>query len=235
VIQIQELQFAYGDDSFQLRVDSLQVEARERVAFIGPSGSGKSTLVHLIAGILTPQVGSIVVQRQPLGDMTEPVRRDFRLRNIGLVFQEFELIEYLSVFDNMLLPYRMNRSMNLDDAVRQRARDLAGELGVASKLARYPTNLSQGERQRVAIGRALVTEPTLLLADEPTGNLDPRNKRKIVDLLLHQADQRDLTVVMVTHDHGLLDQFQNVIDVDQFHFEDLKTKEPPDQARVGQS
>ena len=124
----------------------------------------------------------------------------------------------------MLLPYRLNSTLVLNEEVRQRAKDLAGELGVGDKLARYPANLSQGERQRVAIGRSLITEPTLLLADEPTGNLDPRNKQRIVDLLLHQADQRELTVVMVTHDHGLLDRFQEVIDVDRFHFEQKDEK-----------
>jgi putative ABC transport system ATP-binding protein len=225
VIQLRELQFAYRQDGFQLRVDSLDVESRDRVAFIGPSGSGKSTLVHLIAGILTPHAGSILVQGQELSAFSEPARRDYRIENIGLVFQEFELIDYLTVLDNVLLPFRLNSTLVLDDAVRQRAKDLAVELGVADKLSRYPGHLSQGERQRVAIGRALVTQPTLLLADEPTGNLDPRNKQRIVDLLLHQADQRDLTVVMVTHDHGLLDRFERVIDVDRFHFEE--TSETP--------
>ena len=202
-----------------MRVDTLHIASGERVAFIGPSGSGKSTLVHLIAGILTPRSGVVQVKGQQINALPEPARRHFRIENIGLVFQEFELIEYLTVLDNMVLPYRLNPTLVLDDAVRQRAAVLADELGVGDKLSRYPANLSQGERQRVAIGRALVTEPTLLLADEPTGNLDPRNKQRIVDLLLHQADQRDLTVVMVTHDHGLLDRFQTVTDVDQFHFE----------------
>jgi putative ABC transport system ATP-binding protein len=219
LIDINELQFAYREDGFQLRVNTLHIAAGERVAFIGPSGSGKSTLVHLIAGILTPRSGVIQVKGQQVNAMSEPARRQFRIENIGLVFQEFELIEYLSVLDNLLLPYRLNRTLVLNGAVRQRAVVLANELGVGDKLSRYPANLSQGERQRVAIGRALVTEPTLLLADEPTGNLDPRNKQRIVDLLLHQADRRDLTVVMVTHDHGLLDRFQTITDVDQFHFE----------------
>jgi putative ABC transport system ATP-binding protein len=226
VIQIRGIQFAYRQDGFQLRVDSLDVASRDRVAFIGPSGSGKSTLVHLIAGILTPHAGSILVQDQELSALSEPARRDYRIENIGLVFQEFELIDYLTVLDNLLLPFRLNRSLVLDDSVRQRAKELSVELGVGNKLSRYPGHLSQGERQRVAIGRALVTEPKLLLADEPTGNLDPRNKQRIVDLLLHQADQRELTVVMVTHDHGLLERFERVIDVDRFHFEET-TESPP--------
>ncbi len=219
MIEVRDLLFAYRQDGFRLRVDSLDIASGERVAMIGPSGSGKSTLLHLMGGILTPQAGAIRVQEQQLNALSEPARRDYRIQNIGLVFQEFELIEYLTVLDNLLLPFRLNRTLLLNDAARERARRLAAELGITDKLCRYPGCLSQGERQRVAIGRALVTEPNLLLADEPTGNLDPRNKQRILDLLLQQAELRDLTLIMVTHDHGLLERFQRVIDVDVFHFE----------------
>jgi putative ABC transport system ATP-binding protein len=132
---------------------------------------------------------------------------------MGLVFQEFELIEYLNVLDNILLPFRIHHALKLTTDIRRRASGLARSLGIDDKLHRWPGQLSQGERQRVAIGRALITNPQWLLADEPTGNLDPAGKRRVLDLMLDQAAQRALTVVLVTHDHGLLDRFDRVVDV----------------------
>jgi ABC-type lipoprotein export system ATPase subunit len=217
LIDIFELEFSYSKGGFRLSIQQLHVPAGERVALIGPSGSGKSTLLQLMAGILLPQAGRLTVDDRELPQLSDAARRDFRIANIGLVFQEFELLEYLTVFDNILLPYRINDSLQLSDSVRKQAEQLASDLVIADKLARYPNQLSQGEKQRVAIGRALITKPALLLADEPTGNLDPRNKHRILDLLLHHADQRGVTVAMVTHDHGLLDRFQRVIDVGDFH------------------
>ena len=130
-----------------------------------------------------------------------------------MVFQEFELLEYLSALDNILLPYHVADELQLDADVRGRARELASEMGISDLLARKPKKLSQGERQRVALCRALVTQPKLLICDEPTGNLDPKNAETIVELLLRQAREHAATVFMVTHDHGLLKRFDRVVDV----------------------
>ena len=159
----------------------------------------------------------IVVQEQNLRQLGDSTRRDFRNAKIGLVFQEFELIEYLHVLDNILLPFRINTAQRLTTDARRNAETIAKSLEVDDKLRRFPHQLSQGERQRVAIARALVTQPELLLADEPTGNLDPDNKNRVLDLMLRQATEQNVTVVMVTHDHGLLDRFERVIDMRDFH------------------
>ena len=145
--------------------------------------------------------------------MSRSARSSFRIANVGLVFQSFELLPYLSVLDNLLLPFRLCSQLKLSVAVRQQARELAEGLEIGDKLSRFPSQLSQGEQQRVAIGRALIVEPPLLLADEPTGNLDPKNKQRVLDLMLESASQRGVTVVMVTHDHALLNQFETVYEV----------------------
>jgi putative ABC transport system ATP-binding protein len=216
MISIQDLEFRYGEGDFSLRVGELSIAPRERVAVIGPSGSGKTTLLHLIAGIRTPRSGRLVTGGVEVSTLDDGVRRDFRIRNIGMVFQEFELLEHLNVLDNILLPYRISPSLALNGDVRERARSLASEMGIGDKLGRFATRLSQGERQRVAVCRALLAEPSLLLADEPTGNLDPSNKGLVLDLLLEYAETRGATLVTVTHDHALLDRFERTIDFDQF-------------------
>jgi putative ABC transport system ATP-binding protein len=227
MIRISDLRFRYSEGEFALHVPELAVEQGERVAIIGPSGCGKTTLLHLIAGIRTPQSGQVSTNEVDLTDLDDSQRRDFRIRNIGLVFQEFELLEYLDVLDNILLPYRINSSLTLTGAVRERARKLAGQMGIADKLDRYANLLSQGERQRVAVCRALLAEPDLLLADEPTGNLDPTNKDRVLELFLESAAASGATLVTVTHDHDLLPRFERVIDFREFY--DMPAEDRPAQ------
>lgn len=217
VIEVSQLDFAYDNQGFCLHIDKFSVAAGQQVALIGPSGSGKSTFLQLLAGILLPRSGSVVVDGHNLGELSSPARRDFRIARIGLVFQAFELLEYLTVMENLLLPFRINASMCLTHDVRERARQLAVDLEIADKLARFPGQLSQGEQQRVAIGRALIAKPMLLLADEPTGTLDPGNKKRVLDLMLRGATQQGATVIMVTHDHGLLDRFEKVCKISDYY------------------
>jgi putative ABC transport system ATP-binding protein len=216
MLQVSDLRFQYGDAGFALSIDALELTAGESVALVGPSGSGKTTLLHLVAGILTPDTGHIRVNREDLGALDDAARRAFRIRRIGLVFQEFELLEYLSVLDNILLPYRIHRVLRLDAAARRRAQTLADRLGIGDKLGRLPNSLSQGERQRVAVCRALVTGPPLLLADEPTGNLDPVNKQRVLDTLFELAAESGATILTVTHDQELLPYFSRVVDFKVF-------------------
>ena len=212
MIDISHLDFSYGQGTFRLSIEQFSVAAGERLAVIGPSGSGKTTLLHLVAGILVPEKGTIRVNGCELGELGDAARRAFRIAKIGLVFQEFELLDYLTVLDNILLPYRITNALTLVRDVRQRAMDLAERLGVGDKLGRRPSQLSHGERQRVSICRALIAGPRLVLADEPTGNLDPDNKQRVVDLLHTYAEENDVGLLMVTHDHGLLNRFQRVVD-----------------------
>ena len=222
-IQIDQIRFSYGrqEVGFSLHIPNLDISSGSQIAVIGPSGSGKSTLLHLIAGILLPDTGSISVDNSVVSSLSDRDRRAFRILNVGFVFQDFELIDYLNVTDNILLPYRLNAHLSMSDRTNQRMLELSRRLGLQDKLKRSVDQLSQGERQRVAIGRALVHEPGLILADEPTGNLDPVNKMRIVDLLRREASDHGATLVMVTHDHDLLAGWDRVLD-----FKDLMETRP---------
>ncbi len=216
MIQLRNVEFAYDHSDFRLRVEELSVDAGQRVCWVGPSGSGKTTLLHLVAGIVTPSTGRVETCEKDLSGLSDAARRDFRIANIGLVFQDFALLDYLDILDNILLPYRINRSLTLSPAVRTRARQLAGSLGLADFLLRCPTQLSQGERQRVAVCRALVTNPRVLLADEPTANLDPDNAARVVDALNEYAMEQQATLAVVTHDQEVRASFDCTIDVASF-------------------
>ena len=213
LVTLEDLTFGYRVGDFQLRLDDMQIGSGERVAITGPSGSGKTTLLNLVAGILRPATGRVVVDSVTLSELNQEDRQDFRALRMGLVFQEFELLEYLSVFDNVMLPYRISPVLHLTPDVRQRARDLCEEVGLADKIGSYPRHLSQGERQRVALCRALVTEPVLILGDEPTGNLDPVNRDHVMDTLMQYSKTSGAPLVIVTHDHALLDRFDRVVDI----------------------
>ena len=213
---IEDAEFAYAADGFCLRIPSLELDAGAKTAFVGPSGSGKTTLLNLLAGVRVPDRGRVEVGGVNLGALSDAERRAFRIRRVGFVFQDFELIEYLNVRENVLLPYRLNPALRLDGAVRSAADELVESMGLGDKLRRRVDQLSQGEKQRVAICRALAPQPELILADEPTGNLDPDNKRRILDLLFDRAGSSGATLAVVTHDHSLLDGFEQVVDFEQF-------------------
>ena len=216
MIHVENLRFRYGEGDFRLSIERLDVERGSTVAFVGPSGSGKTTLLNLVAGIVPATEGRVETDGVEVGTLAERERRRFRVTQIGLVFQEFELLEYLTVIDNILLPYRINPALRLDADVRRRAGDLARRVGIADKLGRRPRNLSQGERQRVAVCRAVLPRPALLLADEPTGNLDPANKDKVLEILFEYVAETQSTMLAVTHDHDVLDRFDRIIDFKEF-------------------
>jgi putative ABC transport system ATP-binding protein len=216
MIQIDSLEFAYPDAGFQLRIPGFSITKGEKVAVIGPSGSGKTTLLNLVAGILVPDQGRVACAGTEVSALADAARRDFRISTIGFVFQDFELLDYLNVLDNILHPYRITRALRLTAGVRARAESLAGQLGIADKLRRGVEQLSQGEKQRVAICRALLPGPQLVLADEATGNLDPRNKGHILELLFEAVAMHEATLLAVTHDHELLPQFDRVVDFNDF-------------------
>ena len=213
--KVREAGFSYGDEGFRLFVPKFDLSSGERVALIGPSGSGKTTFLHLLAGILVPREGLVRVGEKELSRLDDFTRRAFRISKLGLVFQDFRLIEYLNARENMLLPYRLGTELRLKESVLDRMRILAERLRVSGLLDSPVKRLSQGERQRVAIGRALLVRPGMILADEPTGNLDPSDKQRIMDLLFDQALELEATLIVVTHDHALLDRFDRVVDFDR--------------------
>lgn len=225
-VELRDVRFAYpagGRGGFSIDVPALAIPAGQRVACVGPSGSGKSTLVNLIAGILTPDRGRITVGDVPISTLSDRERRAARLARIGMVFQELELLEYLSALDNILLPLRLSSgtargtpSRTLSRETREAAAALADATGIGHTLRRRPARLSQGERQRVALCRALIVQPTLILADEPTGNLDPAATDVTLDLMFEQVSAHGATLFMVTHNHGLLGRFDRTVDVRDF-------------------
>ena len=217
MINISNLKFHYNAGDFRLFIPELSVSQAEKTAIIGPSGSGKTTLLNLIAGMLSPQAGRVVVDGFTVSQLNDSERRNFRIQTIGFVFQDFELIDYLNILDNILHPYRITSALVLKADVRARAAQLAEAMGIVDKLKRHPGDLSQGEKQRAAICRALLPTPQVVLADEATGNLDPANKTRILDLLFRSVDAHGATLLAVTHDHELLARFDRVIDFQEFY------------------
>ena len=215
-IRIEELKFQYPQGDFHLHIPYLEIDAGAKVAVIGPSGSGKTTLINLLAGIVRADSGRLTVHGVSLDQLDDAERRRFRIANVGFVFQDFALLDYLTILDNILHPYRINSALTLTAQVCEHANHLAATMGIADKLKRYVHHLSQGEKQRAAICRALVTTPPLILADEPTGNLDPSNKGHILQHLFNHVEATGATLLAVTHDHGLLDHFDRVVNFQDF-------------------
>ena len=216
VILIHSLEFRYPGSDFLLRIPDFHVGEQEKVAVIGPSGSGKTTLLNLVAGILVPEQGTVHCSGSEVSALADAARRNFRITRIGFVFQDFELLDYLNVLDNVLHPYRITKALRLTGEVHERAKELLQQMGLGDKLTRGVERLSQGEKQRVAICRALLPSPQLVLADEATGNLDPRNKGHILDLLFEAVQDHGSTLLAVTHDHDLLPRFDRTVDFNDF-------------------
>lgn len=211
-LHVTDLRFAYSGDSFRLHVPRLELVPGQAMALAGPSGAGKSTLVRLLAGVLKPATGEIFLGAVQVDLLSPEQCRSFRLRHIGLVFQDFALLDYLTVAENMLLPHQF--SGGVDDRTRDKVLALAQRLQISQYLDKPVAQLSQGERQRVAVGRALVHEPQFIFADEPTASLDPARGRVVVDLLLEEVRKRGACLVMVTHDPSLLPLFDQTVHVE---------------------
>ncbi len=213
MIRARDLRFSYEASDFSLSLDALDVEAGSRAAIVGPSGSGKTTLLSLLSGILAPTAGKITAFGTDVTALSDAGRRRFRIENVGFVFQDFALVEYLSVRDNVLHPYRLNPALRLDDTILKRADALLGDVGLSSHALRLVGRLSQGERQRVAVCRALIARPKLVLADEATGNLDPKTRDVVLSLLEAYVTERngEATLLAVTHDHATLERYDQVI------------------------
>ncbi|HTY79394.1 MAG TPA: ABC transporter ATP-binding protein [Candidatus Bathyarchaeia archaeon] len=186
---------------------SLDVPARQFVAIAGPSGSGKSTMLGLIAGLDRPTTGHIVVNGVDLTTLSEDGLARFRRDTIGYVFQSFHLIPTLTALENVAVPLELGGEAD----VPERARELLGDVGLAERAHHYPVQLSGGEQQRVAVARAVARRPTLLLADEPTGNLDSATGKQIIDLLVALNRNLGSTLVLVTHDPALAARADRVI------------------------
>ena len=178
---------------------SFNVRAGEAVEIVGVSGSGKSTLLGLLAGLDTPSTGRVRIDGQELYALDEDGRAALRARMVGFVFQSFQLLPAMTALENVMLPLELAGDGNAQDA----ARGMLDRVGLGARLGHYPKQLSGGEQQRVAIARAFVTRPALLLADEPTGNLDSATGSQIIDLMFELNREQGTTLLLVTHDEGL--------------------------------
>lgn len=213
LMQIQHLSKVYGQGENQVRaVDdiSFTVEKGEFLAIIGPSGSGKSTLLHILGGVDRPTSGKVFVDGQDVYAQNEDQLAIFRRRQVGLVYQFYNLIPVLNVVENMTLPVLMDgRQVN-----QERLGELLDVLGLRGREKHLPNQLSGGQQQRVSIGRALMNAPAVVLADEPTGNLDSKNSQEIVELLKMSNKKYGQTLVIITHDENIALQAHRVIAIE---------------------
>lgn len=180
----------------------------------GASGTGKTTVLKLLSGILVPQSGKVELAGESLSEQSGHAIREQRLLRMGLIFQDFALLDYLTVADNVLLPMRLSGRLNAGH--QEKARELVQALEIGKHWKHPVSELSQGERQRVAIARALVHEPMLVLADEPTSSLDVKRRNLVMDLLLHYTREKKAALLMVTHDEGLSSQLDRVVSVEEW-------------------
>lgn len=186
---------------------NLEVQKAEIVAIVGQSGSGKSTLLSLIAGLDRASSGDIYLDQRPYSQMSETQMTDFRAKNIGIVFQQFHLMNHLTALENVMLPLEI---LN-DTQVEKRSRDVLELMGLSHRAMHLPAQLSGGECQRVAIARALVVKPNLLLADEPSGNLDSQTGKKVMDVFFNVARKSKTTTLLVTHSMEIAERCDRVV------------------------
>lgn len=192
---------------------NLQVEQGEFVAIVGTSGSGKSTLLHMLGGLDIATEGSVLVQDKALFELREDELAVFRRRNIGFVFQNFNLIPILNVYENIILPIELDGKTVDEDHINA----ILNELGLKEKIYALPNTLSGGQKQRVALARALATKPAIILADEPTGNLDSKTSQEVMGLLKTSGEKFNQTIIMITHNEALAQLCDRTI-----HLEDGK-------------
>ncbi|OPJ61305.1 ABC transporter ATP-binding protein [Clostridium oryzae] len=219
ILQVKELRKQYGSKFNPVKaVDGINISIEEKkfVAIIGTSGSGKSTLLNIMGGLDKPSSGSIEIGGKSLSELTDKELTIFRRRHIGFIFQNYNLVPMLSVYENIVLPVVLDGKQ----ADEKYFDDIVTMLGLEDKLDNLPNNLSGGQQQRVAIARALITKPNIILADEPTGNLDSKTSEEVIKLLKESSKKFNQTIVMITHNDEIAKNADTII-----HIEDGKVVE----------
>ena len=218
IIKIESLNFYWSKKSnFKIFVPSLEIKKGEKVLLLGESGSGKTTLLSLICGFLNPLSGSISINGNTINELSSKTKDEYRADNIGIIFQQFNLLPYANVVDNVLLPlyFSQARSKNI---VNKRAAvlELFKQLRLPDDIAQYKaSNLSVGQQQRVAVARALIGNPSLIIADEPTSSLDTNAQQLFLDLMFKQISENNSTLLMVSHDKSLSNRFDRQININE--------------------
>ena len=213
ILEIQNLSKTYGSgDTMVKALDnvSFSVDKGEFVAIVGPSGSGKSTLLHILGGVDTPTSGKVIIDKTDISKLDETALAIFRRRQIGLVYQFYNLIPILTVEENLTLPLLLDGRK----PDKRQIADMVERLGLSKRLTHLPNQLSGGQQQRVSIGRALINNPAIMLADEPTGNLDSENSKEIISLLRRFNKEFNQTVIIITHDERIALSADRVISIE---------------------
>ena len=212
LIQIRDVKLDLGSKAGKVEIlkgVSVDITSDTTVAITGPSGAGKSTLMMIIGGLEAATSGSIIIDNKNFALMNEDSLAEFRRDNIGIVFQAFRLIPTMTALENVSIPLELSNESNASE----KARHALGLVGLSERMNHYPDQLSGGEQQRVAIARAFITNPVILLADEPTGNLDQETGNKIIDLLFGLQSSHKTTLILVTHDRSLAQRCDRIIDI----------------------
>ena len=224
ILEVKNLTQIYKQGKHEVRAldnVSLSIEKGEFVAIVGPSGSGKSTLLHMIGCVDSPTSGTLEIDGLLTSTMNEDSLTIFRRRHIGLIYQFYNLIPILNVEENIQLPVQLDQS----DVDEKYYNELIESLGLRERLKHLPNQLSGGQQQRVSIGRALMNKPSIVLADEPTGNLDQENSKEIIDLLKYQSQYLKQTVILITHDESIALQADRIIKIEDGRIvKDSKTR-----------
>jgi len=213
ILETRDLKKYYGNDDTMVRAldgVSLNIENGEFVAIVGTSGSGKSTLLHMLGGLDRPTGGAVIVDGKELFSLKDEELTIFRRRKIGFVFQSYNLVPVLNVYENIVLPIELDGN-KVDKPYVDK---IVNTLGLESKLNNLPSNLSGGQQQRVAIARALATKPAIILADEPTGNLDSKTSLDVMGLLKVTSQQFNQTIVMITHNEEIAQMSSRIIRIE---------------------
>ncbi len=217
MIVLNNMQFRWKE-TLILDIEHLQIKANEKVFIQGESGSGKSTLLNLIAGVITPQKGEVIINGNYLNTLKNAQRDNFRANHIGFIFQQFNLIPYLNLIENIILPckfslLRKEKALKNSKSLEEEAIRLLDNLGISASsiLKRSVGELSIGQQQRVAIARALIGSPDIIIADEPTSALDSEHKTSFVKMLFDECEKENITLIFVSHDESLKNHFQRCI------------------------
>ena len=218
IVKIESLRFQWSkNNNFKIFVPKLEVGRGKKVLFLGESGSGKTTLLSLICGFLEPLSGSISINDKIISDLTSTNKDAYRSDNIGIIFQQFNLLPYANVIDNIILPlyFSKQRSKKVENKINS-AMNLCDQLRLPeSILNQKASNLSVGQQQRVAVARALIGSPSIIVADEPTSSLDTEAQELFLDLMFDQISKNSSTLLMVSHDKSLTNYFDQVIDINE--------------------